>query len=111
MEPESSDAFSAAFVARYDRELAAAMFPRADRVVTPTEQEDNCRPLEARFLVNPANVMRELASDAITNQIRERRLNEAFLLIRLLPLEPPRRWNLLSIQRDLWIPDDGYCYD
>ena len=60
MDPEYNDACLAAYVARYDRQMGEAIFPKPDQSVTPDNNLDASRQPDALVLVNIDKALAEL---------------------------------------------------
>jgi hypothetical protein len=97
--PEYLDAHLAAFLARYDRELALAIFPTKDVSITPSDEYDYRRPLACLAMIDPRQALQDLGSDTSTNIGDRRRITE------LLITPWQHRWNNFASDLYIWTPD------
>jgi hypothetical protein len=99
--PEHSDGCLAAYVARYDRDLAVALFPAKKSTITPDKEDesDYTHPLECLAVIDPRQALKELGADGSAH------LGERRVITEYLCAEWSHRWNALSSQLYLWTPD------
>jgi hypothetical protein len=96
MEPESDDAFLAMYLSRYDRLLAAAIFPKAS-TINPTPSESYL-PAEAWIFIDPGQIL------SFPDKISSIRHYNEKNIVALLSLDPSRRWDAMTSQYSLWTP-------
>ncbi len=97
MKLEADDARLAIFLARYDRKLASAIFPDANKII-PSPKDEDWRSLEALALIDPERLFSALGDD-LTVHIGDRRT-----IVEILSLEPSRRWDRIADHYWLWTP-------
>ncbi|MGA2060027.1 MAG: carboxypeptidase-like regulatory domain-containing protein [Thermoguttaceae bacterium] len=96
MEPESDDAFLAMYLSRYDRLLAAAIFPKASTINPPPSE--SYLPAEAWIFIDPGQIL------PFPGKISSIRHYDEKNIVALLSLDPSRRWDAMTSQHSLWTP-------
>ena len=96
-------------MARYDRALARALLPGADKTVVPAQTGTLCI---TGFLPLAMIDSNEAVAELRATRVARRQCNPVapgcLLLIQILPIECPHRWDRLASQHGLWIPDNQY---
>jgi hypothetical protein len=110
LQPESSDAALAAFVARYDRKLARALMPRRAARVVPANYELDYDCLPSLAAIDACEALKELQAEAPVRKADAiDRFANTFYLMGVLPIASPHRWDWLAGHYNLWIPDNQYA--
>ena len=108
-QPEWNDASTAAFVARYDRQLARVLLPARDTKITPLPDEPDYQRLPAVAMIDVKAALEELRAEAaLPGADAARCFRNAYYLMDLLAVEGPHRWDFLTSRYDLWLPDNQY---
>ncbi len=108
-QPEWNDASTAAFVARYDRQLALALLPEQDTKITPPPEEPDYQCLPALAAIDAKKALEELRAEAASpGADAVRCFRNAYYLMDLLAIEGPHRWDFLTSHHYLWLPDNQY---
>jgi hypothetical protein len=115
LQPEQNDAALAALVARYDRKLARALLPAVVKtVISAADRTDYSHysyyRTTALAMIDVDEALNELrARAAAPGADVDRCLGDAHMLLEMLPVPGPRRWDSYAMNHcGLWNPDNQY---